>query len=71
VVYQRAGNITERATSPHFHIYQLQHTISQRLSMESQSGEARIVLAIDAIGKSKKIRCNAATKFYKIPRSIL
>ena len=39
--------------------------------MASQTQEARIILAIEAIRTSKKLNCYATTKLYNVPYSIL
>ena len=39
--------------------------------MASQTQEARIILAIEAIRTSKNLNCSSATKLYKVPYSTL
>ncbi|EDN91718.1 hypothetical protein SS1G_07578 [Sclerotinia sclerotiorum 1980 UF-70] len=65
MVYQRV------ATFSISFIIQFQDAIFQRIIMEIQSKEARIILAIEAIQKSKNLTVEKAAKIYKVPRTTL
>ena len=71
MIYQYPGHISTLDTFPEFPTLQLQHAFYSS-TMQVQTSEARIIMAIEAIRTSRKpLSRRKAAKIYNVPHSTL